>query len=153
LPNSFCSIFSISGINVERSILRGDGFDFIAASIPHIYLDHCESNTIAKSLRRRLSVIEHSQHYIVFSTGGLEFTNNAALVEMLRLNGVEAVQLLHKSFSIDENDSDGLCYVLEKHIREPKLIPHDMEKRKAYIKTLSPELIKYITEKRGISLD
>jgi molecular chaperone HtpG len=149
LPNAVCSLFEIENTNGERFLIRGDTHAYIAVSAPAIFQNNRNSPAIAKSLRERLSVLQEDPRHIVFSAGKFKSEKVIDLMEMFRINNPDAAQVMNSSLSHNED----LLKALEKYVGPPLLIPHDMKKRKAYIKTLHPDLVKYITEKRGVKLD
>ncbi len=95
-----------------------------------------------------MTIIERGDGYTVFLNGDIEDGKIDALLEFMKLNSFSVAQLVSKSLE----HTDKLNSPLRKYLGTLVLIPHDMDKRKAYIKTLHPDLVRHIEEKRGIRL-
>ena len=149
LPNSSCSFFKITEGKEFNYINppRGNS-DPILASLTSILYENMTYKH-DHSLKESLRFMHNRKEYLIASAEELVADRKEKLIEFFKMNELGAVQLVNKVLTI----TDGLTQYFQRHFGKPTLIPHDWEKRKAYIKTLHPDLIKYITEKRSISLD
>ena len=149
LPGSSCSFFKISyGKELDYINPFWGNSDPIVASLTSIVYENMTYKR-DHSLRESMRFMHNGKDYLIASEEELAVDEKEKLIELFKMNKLYAVQLMKKSLTYTE----GLRQYFLKYFGKPALIPHDWEKRKAYIKTLHPDLIKYITEKRGINLD
>lgn len=149
LDKSTYSFIISSGIQHERSILRGDYGSYLGIVKPNIYLNNHNSTSIAKYLRDDMKKIEETNEFIFYQKG--DWKNSADKRELQYLyeaNKALAVQITNKNLHNDEY----LAKLLKEHFGEPKLIPTDFDAKLKYIKTLSIELQKHLYEKRNIPM-
>lgn len=142
-----CMVF-YGGVNAERDILRQDYRSYYAISRSRIYVENYNSDKIAKSVREKLSLVKNNGKYAMFSNGGFVMRNQDNIINLFENNNAVAVVAQNKTL----NDNSMLSDLLRRHFKKPELIPYDIEEKKKYVKTLSPELINHIVDKRGIVL-
>lgn len=147
LPNSVFSLYNFNSKSVRKSVFgRGS---YTAALVKSNFWDGLKSEIVDAAIIDFMNKAEIELDYVYLFKGDLKNEKKEKLIEIIKLNNLVAAQITNKALS----NNDNVNLILKKYLGEPSLIPHDKKKRKAYIKTLHPDLIKYIIEKRGVKLD